>query len=179
MRNRGTTPKSVNDLTELNPADPAADFLLLWDTSAASSRKVKPNNLGLAGGSGPTRGTATLNFGAAPGKTHATVAVTGQTGILAGSIVRAWLMPAATADHNADEHILADIRIIAGPPTAGVGFTIHGLDISPPPTRNPDLSFPVSRFRSAAATVYGLIQSNKQGAVPRTWGQWNVAWEWV
>lgn len=179
MRNRGTTPKSVNDLTELNPADPAADFLLVWDTSAASSRKVKPNNLGLAGGSGPTRGTATLDFGAAPGKTHATVNVTGQTGILSGSIVRAWLMPASTADHNADEHILADIRIIAGPPTAGVGFTIHGLDISPPPPPNRSLKQSPSRFRPAATTVFGGSDADLSGPVSRTWGQWNVAWEWA
>lgn len=55
MRNLGTTPKTVNDLTELNPADPAADFLLGWDTSAGTSVKIKPNNLGIGGGSGLTQ----------------------------------------------------------------------------------------------------------------------------
>ena len=55
MKNLGTTPKTVNGLTELNPADPAADFLLVWDTSAGASRKVKPNNLGIGGGSGLTQ----------------------------------------------------------------------------------------------------------------------------
>jgi hypothetical protein len=50
---RSLTPSSqtINDLTELNPADPAADFLLVYDASGALTMKVKPNNLGLSGGS--------------------------------------------------------------------------------------------------------------------------------
>lgn len=63
MKNRGTTPKSVNDLTELNPADPAADFVLVWDTSAASSRKVKPNNLGISAGAGGSDTEVQFNNG--------------------------------------------------------------------------------------------------------------------
>lgn len=42
--------QTINDQTELVGTDPAADFLLIWDTSAAATKKVKPNNLGLAGG---------------------------------------------------------------------------------------------------------------------------------
>lgn len=71
-------------------------------------------------------GTATLDFGAIPGKTDASVAVTGQTGILAGSLVGAWMRPVATADHTADEHRLEPLHIHAGDIVAGTGFTIYG-----------------------------------------------------
>ena len=73
-------------------------------------------------------GTATLDFGAFPGKTDATVAVTGQTGIVAGSLVGAWLRPVATADHSADEHMVEQLNVVARDVVAGSGFTIHGVE---------------------------------------------------
>ena len=79
-------------------------------------------------GGGATGGTATLNFGTGTGSAVATVAVTGQAGILSGSRVRVWFMAATTADHNADEHGLifpARVGLSAGNITAGVGFTIY------------------------------------------------------
>lgn len=78
-----------------------------------------------AGGSLNT-GTATLDFGAFPGKADTTVAVTGQTSIIAGSVVQAWLRPVATADHSADEHLVEELRVSAGAIAAGTGFTIYG-----------------------------------------------------
>jgi hypothetical protein len=72
------------------------------------------------------QGTATLNFGAFPGSQEAKVVITGQTGILAGSLVSAWVLPAATADHSIDEHLVDPIRVIAGNVVAGSGFTIYG-----------------------------------------------------
>lgn len=71
-------------------------------------------------------GVATLDFGAFPGKTDASVAVTGQTGILAGSAIEAWLQPAATPDHTADEHWIEEIQVMAGNIVAGTGLTIYG-----------------------------------------------------
>jgi hypothetical protein len=70
------------------------------------------------------QGTATINFGAFPGATDTSVAVTGQTSILAGSLVEAWILPATTADHTADEHMVESLTIIAGSIVAGTGFTI-------------------------------------------------------
>jgi len=72
------------------------------------------------------QGTATLNFGAFPGGQEAKVVITGQTGILASSLVSAWVLPAATADHSIDEHLVDPIRVIAGNVVAGSGFTIYG-----------------------------------------------------
>lgn len=76
---------------------------------------------------GLTSGTTTVNFGAFPGSTDASVDVTGQTGILAGSKVKAWIMATATADHTADEHLIDPPRVAVGPVGAGVGFTIYAF----------------------------------------------------
>lgn len=79
-----------------------------------------------AAGGGGAGGTAVLNFGAFPGKDQATVAVTGQAGIVSGSVPNAWIRPIATTDHSADEHLVENIRIMAGNIVPGTGFTIYG-----------------------------------------------------
>jgi hypothetical protein len=73
------------------------------------------------------QGTATIDFGAFPGKTDASVAITGQASISAASLVEAWIFPAATADHSADEHMVERLEIIAGNVIAGTGFTIYAF----------------------------------------------------
>lgn len=94
-------------------------------------------------------GTATLDFGAFPGATDTSLAITGQTAIVSGSLVEAWLRPAATADHSADEHMIESIHVFAADIVAGTGFTIHGR----------------------STTQFG--QST------RLYGTWSVAWAWV
>jgi hypothetical protein len=71
------------------------------------------------------QGSTTVNFGAFPGTGHATVAITGQAGISGTALFEAWIMPVATADHSADEHIAETLRCIASDLIAGTGFTIH------------------------------------------------------
>jgi hypothetical protein len=71
-------------------------------------------------------GTATLDFGTFPGASDTSVAVTGQTGIVAGSLVGAWIRPIATATHTADEHRVEGLAITADTIVAGTGFTIFG-----------------------------------------------------
>ena len=73
-------------------------------------------------------GNATLEFGAFPGSSDTSVAVTGQTGITTSSFVEAWLVPTATADHSADEHVVETIKVIAGNIVNGTGFTIYGVN---------------------------------------------------
>ncbi|RPI26184.1 MAG: hypothetical protein EHM70_19260 [Chloroflexota bacterium] len=75
----------------------------------------------------PGTGITTLAFGAFPGKTDATIAVTGQTGIVAGSLVEAWIRLIATSQHSADEHLVEELEIRAGNIVAGTGFTIYGI----------------------------------------------------
>lgn len=71
------------------------------------------------------QGITTVDFGAFPGNTDATVTITGQGSIAADSLVEAWIMPTATADHSADEHWLDAPHVMAGNVSAGVGFTIY------------------------------------------------------
>ena len=111
------------------------------------------------------QGTATLDFGAFPGASDASVTVTGQSGILAGSLVEAWIVPVATAEHTADEHLLETLHVVAGNIVAGTGFTIYGVnrsqlgewpqgaDINPP-------------------------RGGQMGMGTRIWGRWSVAWVW-
>lgn len=82
-----------------------------------------------ATGSGSaTRGTSLLDFGAFPGKSDASLAVTGQTGVTSGTIVKCWLYPVATADHTADEHIVETLEVFVGNIVAGTGFTLYGVN---------------------------------------------------
>ena len=74
-------------------------------------------------------GQVSLNFGEFPGASDARVYVTGQAGILAGSLVEAWIFPAATAEHSSDEHWVENLQVTAGNVIAGTGFTIYGLTL--------------------------------------------------
>jgi hypothetical protein len=121
-------------------------------------------------------GTAVIDFGAWPGSSHAAVAVTGQTGIVAGSLVEAWIRPADTADHRAMEHMVETLRVFAADIVAGVGFTIHGFDAS---ERGGAQGRPHSTsFRTATATVYGDQRPSVRDKRSTIYGLWNVAWVW-
>jgi hypothetical protein len=78
-------------------------------------------------------GTATLDFGAFPGKSEASIAVTSETGIVAGSLVEAFRLPTvATADKTTDEQLVERLRVTASDIVAGTGFTIRGYDDASP-----------------------------------------------
>ena len=73
-------------------------------------------------------GTATIDFGAAPGANEASVVVTGITGITAGSKAEAWVMADDTsADHTASDHRYFPVfaALTCGTPVADDGFTIY------------------------------------------------------
>lgn len=128
-------------------------------------------------------GTTTLNFGAFPGASDASVAVTGQASIASGSLVEAWLRPEATADHTADEHMVETLRVVAGAIVAGTGFTIYGFNTS-------QLNEPLTEFgqgrnhlstgTAAANTGQGANTHARSvgGNGTRIYGQWTVAWVW-
>jgi hypothetical protein len=125
-----------------------------------------------------SQGTTTVNFGAFPGAHESSVAVTGQSGIVGGSLTEAWLRPEATSDHSVDEHYaeFPSIKVWASAPSAGVGFTIYAR--YEPPVRE-GLSFPgqVPRF-SGDQIVQPTSVPSVGGTVPRVYGQWTVAWVW-
>lgn len=115
----------------------------------------------------PTTGTASLNFGAAPGAFEASVAVSGQAGILVGSALEAWVLPATTADHSIDEHIVDPPRVVAGNVVPGVGFTIYGFA----PNQAP---FP--RVFAGRDGEHDGPATSQQAC---HYGAWNVGWVWV
>jgi hypothetical protein len=107
-----------------------------------------------------TTGTATIDFGAFPGKTDTSLAITGQAAIVAGSYVEAWIRPTATSDHTVDEHIVDAPRVVAGNISAGVGFTIYAVDNANHGNRGE------------------MYCKRTCGTTPRPYGQWTVAWVW-
>jgi hypothetical protein len=73
-------------------------------------------------------GTATLDFGAAPGKSWAALAVTGQATLAAGDHVECWVQGSdSTADHSDGEHqvIAMHSAAYARDIVAGTGFTVE------------------------------------------------------
>lgn len=76
-------------------------------------------------------GTATLDFGATPAA-EASVSVTGQAAILAGSSVEAWAQGATTAGNNENAHLFAGVgmKLTCGIPVAGTGFTIYATTVA-------------------------------------------------
>ena len=73
------------------------------------------------------QGQTTINFGAFPGAPDASVVITGQSGIVAGSLVEAWIQPIATTDHSVAEHYVDPPIILAAEIVAGTGFTVRGF----------------------------------------------------
>lgn len=109
-------------------------------------------------------GQTTVNFGVAPGATDTSTTITGQTNIVAGSSVDAWIIAAPTADHSADEHWVDPPLIYAGNIIPGVGFTIYAKCNDNP--GGPDPAF------------YELAAGNNSGGV-NCYGAWSVAWQWL
>ena len=121
------------------------------------------------------QGTTTIDFGAFPGGSDASVFVSAPT-IAGGSLVEAWLYPSATADHTVDEHIVESIKVFAGNVVASSGFTIYAVNTSQ--LNEPLSKAGVSRFRSAATTVYGYGGETSGGIGTRIYGTWSVGWVW-
>jgi hypothetical protein len=74
-------------------------------------------------------GTATIDFGSAPGANEASIAVAGQGTISATSKVESYVMADDfTGDHTASDHryFAGLAALICGTPVAATGFTIYG-----------------------------------------------------
>ena len=129
------------------------------------------------------QGTAEIDFGAFPGASDASVAVTGQGSIVSGSLVEAWLRPVATADHTADEHMLETIKIVAGNIVAATGFTIYGFNTSEltepiEPVRGRGSGGNLASIAGSLQVAQGLQTPQRGGKGTRIYGKWAVAWVW-
>lgn len=125
-------------------------------------------------------GIAILNFGAFPGTSDAAVTITGQAGIVSGSLVEAWIRPVATADHTVDEHMVETIQVFAHSIVPGTGFTISGFNTSQ--ANEPLRSGGVVGGRGAvnagiAGPLKGLGGQPSVGGIgTRIYGTWTIAW---
>lgn len=126
-------------------------------------------------------GTALLDFGSLPGKSHASVAVTGQAAIVSGSLVEAWIRPIATSDHTADEHMVETLKVFAAEIVAGVGFTIHGFNDNPIVERVDQLERhqPASVRDRLGGSGNSPRPANNHNLGTLIYGQWTIAWAWV
>ena len=73
-------------------------------------------------------GTVDVDFGAFPGSIEAKATITGQTSLVAGSAIEAWLSPEQdTTDHTTYEQLIdgATISVLVSDKIAGTGFTIY------------------------------------------------------
>lgn len=129
----------ANALVELNGSAqyPAADGSLITNIPGVSG----------------SHGSVTVDFGAFPGAPEASVAITGQTGILAASNVSTWISPVATTDHSADEQAYENIELVAYNISVGVGFTIR-------------------------ARPRNFAYANPKPYQNLLYGKFNVAWAW-
>lgn len=109
-------------------------------------------------------GVATIDFGSFPGKSDASVDVTGQAAIVSGSLVEAWIRPVDTSDHSADEHMLETLKVFAGNIVAGVGFTIYAFNVDKNMSNPADDGTRVRAYGGGDTLIYG---------------QFTIAWAWV
>lgn len=133
----------------------------------------------ITGSASGSSGITTIDFGAFPGSSDTSVEITGQAGIIAGSLVNAWLVATATADHSVDEHRIESVDVMAGNIQAGTGFTVYAQNVS---QQNEPLETISGNKNQTVAG--GLVQSSQiqnpraGGRGTRIYGLWTVAWQW-
>ena len=154
--------------------DTAADYVQFLDATDGGTKRCLAS--ALAGGGTGNAGSTTINFGAFPGGSDATATVTGQTGIVSGSVLQAWLVAQATADHTADEHRVETIAVTCGNIVANTSFDIYATNTSQ--LNEPLTVAGVSRFRSTTATTYGYAGRSIGGNGTRIYGTWTIHWRW-
>ena len=120
------------------------------------------------GGSTGGTGTATIDFGAFPGSNVAFVDVAA-TGVISTSTINAWIRPVVTADHTAEDHVAAPIRVI-GQYLADDSIRVYGIntnDVIPPLDNVP--------LRGGSSKQSGVDRQRS----PMLVGQYSVFWSWV
>jgi hypothetical protein len=112
----------------------------------------------------PTSGSTTVDFGAFPGGNIASTTITFSDVYAPNAIIDAWVLPAATADHTADEHVV-DPPLVTVTNNGDGTITINAL----PSGRDP--------FVPALIPFGG---ANSQMPIPQAqvmpYGKWNVGY---
>lgn len=124
-------------------------------------------------------GSTTINFGAFPGAYEKSVDVA-TVGVVAASLIEAWVLPIATVDHTADEHIIERIKVTGvflsngniriwgrcddSPAWTGINYQ---LGQAPPHTMTAN----TSNQRGGGSTTH-------KAQAQRLYGQFTVGWVW-
>lgn len=163
--------------TTVAAIDTAADYVQFLDATDGAVKRTLASALGGGGGGGGTNaGTTTIDFGAFPGGSDATVTVTGQTGIVSGSVLQAWLVAQPTADHTADEHRVETIAVTCGNIVPNTSFDIYATNTSQ--LNEPVIPAGVVNFRQTSASIYGWAGMGIGGRGTQIYGTWTVHWRW-
>jgi hypothetical protein len=109
------------------------------------------------GGGGATIGTSEINFGAFPGTAHATVTIAA-SGVISSSIVHAWILPKATADHSADEHVIDAPELHAVADTNQI--IVHGI------------------AKTLAVLDQKIAHREVNTKSPLAYGVWSIGYQW-
>lgn len=135
-----TFPVSLDALVTINPTDDEAvvshsgrhtlegDAINALQTKVGIDGSEDPTSLDYKVAAATVRsGTVEIDFGSFPGSQEASVTVTGQTGIMAASIIGARLAYQATDDHTTNDHAYAAamIGITPGSIVADTSFVLY------------------------------------------------------
>lgn len=154
----------------------AADYVEFLDATDGQVKRCLISAISGGGGTGAS-GQTTVDFGAFPGGSDASVDITGQTGFDAASnVAQAWLMGVDTDDHTADEHRVETISVAVGALSTGAGFTIYAQNTS-------QLNEPLreqgnNQNRNALTITLGAQSPSVGGKGTRIYGKWTIGWRW-
>lgn len=162
--------------TTIAAIDTAADYVQFLDATDGAVKRALASSLGGGGGGGGNAGSTTIDFGAFPGGSDATVTVTGQTGIVSGSVLQAWLVAQPTADHTADEHRVETISVTCGNIVPNTSFDIYATNTSQ--LNEPLIQEGNNKNRNALTMTLGASSPSVGGIGTRIYGTWTVHWRW-
>jgi len=120
------------------------------------------------------QGTATLDFGAFPGSNVAYTDVV-TAGVISTSAVEAWIRPVDTADHTAEDHVAAQMKVVGLYVSAG-NIRIYGINtnnVIPPIEGQPE-----DPFGGLSSKKLGRKINIARQSPPMFVGQFSVWWVW-
>jgi hypothetical protein len=114
------------------------------------------------------QGSVEVDFGAHPGAVEKEADVAA-TGVISTSLVEAWLVPKATADHTVDEHVAEGDQLhVQGRFKSNDIITIRVAPRQVPLDALSPGEEPITQSRGV----------NTGAERARTYGKWNIGWVW-
>lgn len=127
--------------------------VLTSDANAMMALGWLPAVPGSGGGTTPSSGVTTVDFGSFPGSDFATVTLTAADAADPNAILIAQVVPIATADHSADEHLVDPPRV--GAINNGDGtITINAVPRDAIPSPIPPDPMPYGKW----SVAWGFLQ---------------------